>query len=978
MRLAPAVLLAACSGATPTVGAVAPALVCAGVRVTVTGSEFRPLAGPEPTLSLPQGFLLPAQGEPIALEGAHWDSQSQMSFAVPAGTRPGAYGVAVRNPDGSEGSLAAALALIAPPVVDELTRACGGAPDVEVRGAGFVFVGGRGPTVLLGGASYAARDPAACAPLPAPAQGMICSRFHLSVPEGVSGGIATIENPAVGGCAAETVVAAVSTGPAVSRLDACGGTLRLRGAGFEAGAVVTLAGARVGATYVDDTTLILDAPAPAGPVAVEVANPDGCHASGTVAVGHAAVLGVVPPVLPAGRAVTATVTMTGLDPDAVSVGGAAIPVQRIPGRPSLYQVAIPAQAAGLVAVVAEEPGCNAQLVVPVAAPTLALARVAPRWLRTGRFVAVALWGDGLAGAPTVALTRTGAGGALRASLGFSAAIATGIVPPVPAGGYDVVAVSSDGRVGYLPDAVRVGPAAPAIDAVSPGAFAGVSTGPLLVRGSGFTSASRVTLRCPDPTPPLAVTSLTADALRATLPGGIVDPTCVVRVTNGDPSDPEAPYAESGTLEVRGDKLDPFETGLPGLVAAREAPAMVAGRATGAARFLYVLGGDAGSASLALASVEAAPLGPDGEVGAFAPLRSSLLVPRTLHGAVRVGRDIYVVGGANAGGTIAGVERARVLDPLEAPDFMDVSVGNGVLAGTHAWMVSARGGPDGESLPSDPWTLTATGSITLTWAPMPGATSYRVYRDGRLVVETPDPRATDDGLVARAEVPLAVGALGPFRAAGQLALPRQAAGVALAHAPDGMPYIYVGGGAASDWATVYDGFEAAPVGPDGPGAFAAAGSIGTARALLPAFVVDDSVDPSVQGSYVYFGAGATAAPGPSVPSNRVNETTAGAVGAGGALAPAQVKTTQMAGAAGVASAGCLHSMGGFPLVGSRGDDGCLGPAPPDLVAWHGAGNGAISDGRALMGAAVERGWIYVAGGTTSLALQPTTIVERTRW
>src|SRR5262249_61692148 len=121
--------------------------------------------------------------------------------------------------------------------------------------------------------------------------------------------------------------------------------------------------------------------------------------------------------------------------------------------------------------------CNARLVVPVAAPPLALARVAPRWLRPGRFVAVALWGDGLAGAPTVALTRTGAGGALRASLGFSAAIATGIVPPVPAGGYDVVAGSSHGRVGYLPHALRGGPPAPAIGAVSPRAVARRSTRP---------------------------------------------------------------------------------------------------------------------------------------------------------------------------------------------------------------------------------------------------------------------------------------------------------------------------------------------------------------------------------------------------------------------------------------------------------------------------------------------------------------------
>lgn len=977
MRLALGVLLAACSGPTPTVSAVAPALLCVTSRVTVTGSDFRPLVGPGPTLSLPRALLLPTEGDPVPLSDARWDGQTQMSFAVPPSTRPGVYGLAMENPGGGEGSLAAALAFVAPPVVDDVSRVCGGPADVEVRGAGFVFAGGLGPTVTLAGATYDARDPEACAPLPAPATGMMCGRFHVLVPVGVAAATVTIHNLAVGTCAAETVVAAAELGPVVTRLDACGGDLRVRGAGFLPGATVTVGGVAVGATFVDDTTLVLAAPAPAGPVAVAVANPDGCGASGTLVVGHAAVLGVVPPVLPEGHAVTATATMTGLAPDTVSVAGLAIPAQRVAARPSLFQVAIPAHAAGSVAMVADEPGCRGEIAIPVAAPSLALARVAPRYLRAGRTAAVTVWGEGLAGAPTVVLTRAGAGGAVRATAGFSPTIATGVAPPLPAGSYDAVVVSSDGRVGYLVDAVRVVDAPPAIDSVSPGAFAAGSTGPLLVRGSGFSAASRVTLRCPDPTPPLVVTSVAADVLRATLPGGIGGAICVVRVTNGDPGDAEAPYAELGALEVRGDRLDPFETGLPALATARVAPAMVAGRATDAARFLYVLGGDTGGASLAIASVEAAPLGPDGEVGAFTALRPALLAPRTLAGAVRVGRDIYVVGGANADGTIATVERAHVLDPMEVPDVLDVSIGDGALAGTHAYQVSATG-PEGESLPSEAWTLTATGSVTLAWGPVPDAGAYRVYRDGRIVVDTPDTRATDDGLAARADVPLTIGALGAFGVAGQLALPRQAAGVALAHAPDGAPYIYVGGGAAADWGTIYDGFEVAPVGPGGLGAFVPGGSIGEARALLPTFVVDETVDPGVAGSFVYFGAGATLPPGPSLPGARVNVTTAGAVGPGGALAPAPVNSTHMAAAAGVASSGWLHSMGGIPLVGTRGDDAQLGAAPPELDAWRPAGNGTISDGRALMGVAVERGYIYVAGGATSLSLEPTATVERTRW
>jgi len=332
------------------------------------------------------------------------------------------------------------------------------------------------------------------------------------------------------------------------------------------------------------------------------------------------------------------------------------------------------------------------------------------------------------------------------------------------------------------------------------------------------------------------------------------------------------------------------------------------------------------------------------------------------------------------GTVSGVERARILDPLEVPDLLDVSVGDGTLAGMHAYQVSARGGPDGESLPSDPWTLTlaTAGSLTLTWGPIPGAQTYRVYRDGRIIVETSDTQATDDGLTAKTDVPLPIGALGTFRPAGTLGMPRQAAAVAVARAPDGGPFLYVGGGATSDWSGIYDSFEVAAVGPDGLGPFAPGGSIGTARALLPAFVVDDSIDPSVTGSYVYFGAGATVSPGPSLPGGRVNVTTAGTVGPGGALVLESVRTTQMAAAAGVAGAGCLHALGGIPLVGSLGDDACLGATPPQLDDWRMAGPGTISVGRALMGVAVERGTIYVVGGTLSLDQAPTPTVERTPW
>jgi N-acetylneuraminic acid mutarotase len=77
-------------------------------------------------------------------------------------------------------------------------------------------------------------------------------------------------------------------------------------------------------------------------------------------------------------------------------------------------------------------------------------------------------------------------------------------------------------------------------------------------------------------------------------------------------------------------------------------------------YVYAIGGRDASGS-AIASIERAPLDPNGVLGSFAiyPV-SSLVTPRERHSAAVVGETIYVVGGRDASGNVLGsVERVTV-------------------------------------------------------------------------------------------------------------------------------------------------------------------------------------------------------------------------------------------------------------------------------------------------------------------------------
>ena len=78
--------------------------------------------------------------------------------------------------------------------------------------------------------------------------------------------------------------------------------------------------------------------------------------------------------------------------------------------------------------------------------------------------------------------------------------------------------------------------------------------------------------------------------------------------------------------------------------ARRAPAVVAGRATPADRFLYAIGGDPGDPNSPLDLIEAAAIDRFGRLGSWFLLGGTLPEPRTLADVVRVDRFLYLVGG----------------------------------------------------------------------------------------------------------------------------------------------------------------------------------------------------------------------------------------------------------------------------------------------------------------------------------------------
>jgi len=364
-----------------------------------------------------------------------------------------------------------------------------------------------------------------------------------------------------------------------------------------------------------------------------------------------------------------------------------------------------------------------------------------------------------------------------------------------------------------------------------------------------------------------------------------------------------------TITNPASKLPAFASG-SALVEARRAPAVAFGAATREARFLYAIGGDDGSGTTAKLSVEAAPVGRLGALGAWRMVATQLPAGITQAHAVSGGRYVYVIGGLSGSPSpspIQTVHRAAVLRPDEAPAITgvdlrffggpadaDPNTREGLAPGALSYVISAVFGasdtdnPGGESLPSETLTLYVPDvpdgvEIELSWPAVLGAdgvteaSSYRVYRTAgpdspiatfALLAEVAAPtRAYVDqnpaAFVDANKRPLAIGDLGEWRAlpAG-LNTARAAYGVAIARDPSCASYLYVIGGrtgAASESSTYeYASFEPST---GALGAFTEAAGAGlTARREHALFVADGATSafihpaPGACEAYVYASSG----------------------------------------------------------------------------------------------------------------------------
>lgn len=834
-----------------------------------------------------------------------------------------------------------------------------------------------------------------------------------------------------------------------------GGSLLLQGKAFQAGATVTVAtgGAGTAASQVAvsadgaQATAQFAAGLPAGgPYDVRLENPDGQSSTLAAAirvVANPQLFYVDPSVVWNGIAVQATVYGTGFNEPVRSVtltpagGGApiALAFTESPTRPNQVQALIPAgTAAGTYDVALGDASCSGSLaggLTVTAETTLSLGGVSPAQGWTGSSGALAISATGgstFSPVPRVYLSPAAASSSTTSSaLGAVALVdatdLTAVAPAgLPVGAYDVIVVNPDGKVGVASAAYHVlQDPPPRIASLSPGALPNGSVQAFAILGANF-RAPTVTLECADSTgapaaaPGVTVASSTGTAISATVnAAGTTAAACAVTVTNGDDS-----FAEYSALVFTNPAQNLYASlAGPALATPRRAPVTLGGDATATARFLHVIGGDDGAGG-ATGTVESAPLSLLGTPGPYATQRTQLVQPRAFAGGALVGRFLYVAGGSNGGAALDSVERAAVLDPADRGQLtgvvLAVDKAGGVGPGLWYYRVAAvldgsdPVNPGGENLPSDPFPVRLpqlTGAkldVTLTWAAVPHAARYRVYRSPaagaavgaeQVVAEVAAPATTftDAGgaTVVSTDNPLPVGALGAWATVAHLATPREGPGVTwgLDPADASKAYLYVAGG-RSDAATALGSIELLPITLNADGTQAVAASfqpattaLSAARWQLGAAQATASLSPRVPaGTTLVYALSGLSAAGVAVP-----DAEAASILPGGQLsAMTTLPQLHRAGYGTVIAGDFAFAFGGLngapstsivsgELCGA-GVSGCTGLTAPSLVNWNNEGV-SLATPRYLPGTTLSGAFIYVAGGE-SLAGAPPTLTASTEY
>jgi hypothetical protein len=1057
-----------------------------GPTVTIAGTDLVSTYAPEDCTGLAEP---PAQALTC----------SAIIVEVPSTFAVGAYDVLVTNPTPAACTALAQASfyVVPPPSLSSIVPAavCLNQDDVEVTvtGEGFVAFESDMPTLYLNDGTAVAylpqsSDLGGCVALgDTVATVEVCTSFVVTIPrEASAAGVTTydawVENPAPSGCSsASTTLSRYPEGvvSAVTTMELCtgGGVVALEGAELAPSARVL-----VGTLPSDSEVVAADGSSMTayfpmllpGTFDVFLENASGCVVplQSDISVGLGATgFFVDPPVVFNGMATRLTIYAAQLsspvgvdlvptdgsdpmplvnidssDPDEIR---ATVPMHDPPTTdipPGVYNIQLTGAGGG----------CDRALLTNAMTITdqtdVDLASLQPTLAWSGSATAITLDASE-AGSPFVSIPRlylnpvsgTGTAVAIQAVTFLDDTTLTAQVPAgLNEGTYDIIVVNPDGTVGISDaDAERLQVLAdppPVIETISPGFVLNNTLVTLRIEGEHFDTSplAEVTLLCEDSASNTWVTEVTETAGDGSFVEGTFTITqqteayCVVRATNADQS-----FGEFSSLVVVGNdqKLFPFAAG-PELNVARRALAAAAGRATSAARYLYAIGGDDGTDAGVLDTVEATAVDIHGVPYGFKVLHDPLSVPRARHGAVTVGRFVYIVGGTSEGNdptkTLASVERAYILSPDERPtvEAVDLDVndeGEGLGSGLWYYRVSALMAsddpfnPGGESLPSEAFVVrlpdlgTYRVRPTITWSAVPGAIAYRIYRsptgveaagEERLAWQTVDARVSDvdTGYVPQSSAPLQIGALGRWHtidAGGtplQLNTPRKGAALVAAVSPDGATvalYVLLGHDgndflSSFEWCSltleadgrqnVVTGFqEVTPVGPNAL----------TPRWLTSAWVATPENSPNVAGNtYLYLGGGdvGTTNPCDELDVATIDWSAGGALSAGFASAGGSASMQQQHGYGAVIANNYLYAFGGKQNIDASAtchqthicnDDGlgCTGKVAPAVDNWTNTESGMLVP-RRLMGLAVESAFIYILGGESVGG--PTSSTEMTIW
>lgn len=416
------------------------------------------------------------------------------------------------------------------------------------------------------------------------------------------------------------------------------------------------------------------------------------------------------------------------------------------------------------------------------------------------------------------------------------------------------------------------------------------------------------------------------------------------------------------------------------------------------------------AATPFSSVEAAGVDLFGNMGAWEHQRFSLGTARAFAAGVTMGRYVYLSGGTDGTNTLATVERARILDPLEVPELNIndiVPADAGLDAGYWIYRVSATFGaadldnPNGESLASDPIIVKLPAvagkkiQVLLGWsppvdslgAPLPNVSGYRIYRtptvngvSGEEVriaeIAAGMTTYTDDGTaVPGSDKPLPTGSTGAWRTLPPMNSPRKGHAAAVAFDPADPTkhtfYVYSLLG-MNDVGTTVASYEYLPVTiePNGrqtvgtwsPGA----NSFAAARWQMSAWTTDHTVSTLIPAddTWIYVGGGLSAA---AMFSGKVEAGKVAAGGDLGTISDVPKDFTSSAAGYGVCAAnGQLFQFGGQNATPSSGAKAATLTTPvPTLTnqSWNAEGL-TMTQSRYLMGSAVQSAFIFLVGGQTS--------------